>query len=884
VECNPKGHLGANGNLTMQPLPPKGFLTFFRWYCHPRLIDHIEGDLIENYRHRLRKGSKTKADLKFILDVLLLFRPGIIRPRHGYETLNPYDMYKNYFKIAFRVFDKERMYSLINVGGLALGFTCCLLIYLFVNDELSYDKFHVNADRIYRISSAYMRQGRWEPYASNSWRTAELIGKNYPEVEELVRIMPDNGEMFEYSDKRILETRIAWVDDNFLRVFNFPIIKGNSQNALKGPNKVVITESVAQKYFGNEDPVDKVFKVDDSHFELQVSGVMRDMPSNSHFHFDFLISGETLRQVVPEDLYKEVGWDSQRVYAKLAAGTDIKLVETTFPAFIDKNLDYLKSSAFKLFFQPLLSIHLESNIGSEFESNGSTTRIYTFSVIALFILIIACVNYMNLTTAKSLRRAKEVGVRKVMGAKRPDLFGQFLIESFLMTGVALVIALTLFVIVLPDFNQFAGKAIPRAVILNPQVAIGLLLSFTAIGLITGLYPAAMLSSFNPMNTMKKVERVGWGGFVLRRGLVVVQFIITISLIAASAVVFNQWNFMKTKSLGVNDDMIVSVPLQTMDRHKVDAMTHSILANAAITKAGYSNLSMPGWIRNSTVYRAQDVNVDNEVNKSMKVIRIDDGFFQTIEAEIVEGRNFSRNWPADSGAIMLNQSALVQLGWKEGVGKWMEVGQRRYTVVGVVKDFHFESLHRKIPPTIFLYQPLNVNYAYLKLAKNNIALALSHIQQVFSEFEPKRDFTYTFMREDVERQYESEEKFTQVFSMFTALAIIIACLGTFGLISFTAERKSKEIGIRKVLGASVGNVSFMLIREFVFLLIVASIIAWPVTFYFLNGWMDGFIYRISINAVPFVLATVLATIIVVLTTGFRAFRAALANPVESLRSE
>ncbi|HWA34579.1 MAG TPA: FtsX-like permease family protein, partial [Cyclobacteriaceae bacterium] len=509
--------------------------------------------------------------------------------------------------------------------------------------------------------------------------------------------------------------------------------------------------------------------------------------------------------------------------------------------------------------------------------------VYTFSVIAIFILVIACVNYMNLTTAKSLRRAKVVGMRKVMGAKRPDLLNQFLIESFLMTGAAVLIALAIFTIILSEFNQFAGKAIPRDILLRPDVSLSLLIAFVVIGLLTGLYPAMMLSSFKPLNSMKGRGESG-GSFALRRGLVVVQFIITVGLIAASVIVYDQWDYMKNKSLGINQDMVISVPLQTMDRRQVDAFTNELLANASILRAGFSNLSMPGWIRNSVGYRAQDVNVDNEVNKSMKLIRIDAGFFPTIEAAIVDGRNFSKDTPADSAGMILNESAVAQLGWKDAIGKWVEFGQRRYTVVGVIKDFHFESLHRMIPPTMFLYQPMNVNYAYIKIAKDNAASALAHVQQVYSKFEQKRDFTFTFVSEDVERQYVAEEKFTQVFSVFTVLAIIIACLGTFGLISFTAERKSKEIGIRKVLGASVGNVSFMLIREFMILLTVASIVAWPLTWYFLNGWMNGFVYRTSITAGPFILATALAMFILILTTGFRVFKAAVANPVEALRSE
>ncbi len=827
------------------------------------------------------------ADLKFILDVLLLFRPGIIRPREAHQSINLYAMYKNYFVIAFRVFNRERMYSLINLCGLAIGFTCCLLIYLFIRDELSFDKFHQDADRIYRVSSAYMRQGRWEPYASNSWRTAELIKKNYGEVEQLVRVMPDDEEMFEYNDKKILETRIAWVDDNFLSLFNFPLIKGSSIDALKGPNKVVISESTANKYFGDENPIDKVFKVEGGGgpFELQVSGVIRDMPFNSHFHFDFLISGETLVKIAPEGLFKNVGWDSQRVYIKLAPGADVAQMEATFPDFVNNNLDFWKSTSFKLFLQPLLSLHLKSNLGLELEPGGSMIRVYTFSAIAVFILVIACVNYMNLTTARSLRRAKEVSVRKVMGAKQPDLLAQFLMESFIVTAAAMAIAIILLAILLPYFNQFAGKEILIGVLLNSTIITNLAISLVVIGLATGLYPALMLSSFDPLGGIKGSEHAGRGGFALRKALVVLQFVITIGLIASFGIVYKQWNFMRTKSLGIDQDRIITVPLQTMPRENIGAFTNELLANASIARVGYCNFQMPGWIRNSTGYHAEGVPLDEEVNKSMKVIRIDHGFFPTIAAEILDGRNFSKDSPADSAAIILNESAVLQLGWKDGaIGKWIAIGEERFTVVGVVKDFHFESLHRQIPPTMFFFRPMDINFAYLKIARENVAASLSFVGEVFSKFEPNRDFQFSFLRDDVQRQYATEEKFTQVFSVFTVLAIIVACLGTFGLISFTAERRSKEIGIRKVLGASVGNVSFMLIREFIILLAVASAIAWPVTWYFLNDWIEGFVYRIHIDVVPFLAATILATIIVTLTTGFRAFKAAIANPIHSLRSE
>jgi putative ABC transport system permease protein len=867
----------------MNKLPPRLLMNFFRWYCHPRLVNHIEGDLIEVYRRRLKKTSRKVADLRFLMDVLLLLRPGIIRPAR-FRTLNQFGMYKNYLTITFRVFNRERLYSLINISGLAMGFTCCMLIYLFVRDELRYDKFHQDADRIYRISAAYMRQGQWEPYASNSWKTGELIKSNYSQIETLVKFMPDDGVLFEAGGKKIIEDHLVWADDNFFSLFNFPLKQGKSTDALKGMNKVVISESTAAKYFGNEDAIGKVFMIEGGQAELQVSGIMHDMPSNSHFHYDFVISGETLKQVVPEGLFTNVGWDSQYIYVKLEPEADPRKIEATFPDFVNKNLEFLKSDNFMMFMQPLLSIHLQSNIGRELEVNGSLNYVYIFSVIALFILAIACVNYMNLTTARSMRRAKEVGMRKVFGAKRPDLFGQFLTESFITTGIAIVLALLLSSLLLPSFNDFSGKHIPQPILFTPRMIEILFGALIVIGFVAGLYPALVLSSFKPLNSMKTAFGAGKSAFNFRKGLVLLQFVISIGLMAASAIVFNQWNFLRTKSLGINQEMVLSVPLQTMDRKQLEAFTQQVENDPSIIKTGFSNMRMPGWIGNSTSYTAQDIEANKEVNKSMKIIRIDFDFFPTIEASIIEGRNFSRDFPSDSLAVIINESAVSQLNWKDPVGKWMEFNGKRFTVVGLVKDFHFESLHRKIPPTIFLYSGRSVNYMYAKIDGKHIPATIDHIKKTYSRFVTDRDFTFTFLNEDIAHQYEGEEKFAKVFSIFTGLAIVIACLGTFGLISFTAERKSKEIGIRKVLGASVGNVSFLLIKEFVILLLVASAIAWPITWYFLEVWIDDFVYRTSINAMPFILATLLAALIVVATTGFRAIRAALANPVDSLRNE
>jgi len=846
------------------------------------MVDYIEGDLMEVYSRRLNQSGKRKADIKFIIDVLLLFRPGIIKPAGRSNNLNSYDMFKNYFSVMLRVFNKEKLYSMINVFGLALGFTSCMLIYLFIRDELSYDKFHWDNDRLYRISAAYMRQGVWEPYATNAWKTAELIKTNFREIEKMVKISTSEA-LFEYEDKRIYEQKIAWVDDNFFEVFNFPLVKGSAADALKGTNKVVISESTARKYFGAEEPLGKVFEVDDRSIQLQVSGVMRDMPPNSHFHLDILMSGETLKQVAPAALFTSVGWDSQHVYIKVGPEFNQARMEAAFPNFINNNLDFWKSTSFKLFLQPVNSIHLQSNIGLELEPNRSMNQVYIFGAIAFFILVIACINYMNLTTARAARRSKEVGMRKALGARRADLISQFLTESMIMTFLAILISFAMAMLLLPVFNEFAGKLILKSTLFNPGILITLITASILIGLASGIYPSLVLSSFKASNNSKGIDAGVRSGVVFRKGLVVLQFTISIGLIAASATAFQQWDFLKRKDVGYNKEALISIPLQTMDVNHFSTFKNELFSNAAIKKVGFSDMKMPGWISHSNGYTAQDAQQDEEVQKTMKIIRIDFDFLPTIETQIISGRNFSAG--ADStSSIILNESAVAQLGWTDPIGKWIESNGQRFYVVGLVKDFHFETLYRKIPPIIFVPSVNNFSWVYVKIDQKDMPATLKHIEKTYSKFVTNRDFSYSFVDDDIEQQYGADKKFTEVFTLFTILGIVIACLGTFGMISFSAERKSKEIGIRKVLGASVGNVSYLLIREFIILLIVASCIAWPLTWYFLNAWIQKFIYRTSIGITPFIVATLIAAFIVVLTTGFRAMKAALANPIYSLKDE
>ncbi|MCB0852129.1 MAG: ABC transporter permease, partial [Bacteroidetes bacterium] len=486
-----------------------------------------------------------------------------------------------------------------------LGFTFCLMIFLFIKDELSYDHFHQNKEQIYRVAAAYLRQGVWEPYSTNSWKTGEVLKTQYPEIEELVRIN-DTEAIVEFGDKRFEENRMAIVEENFLDVFSFSLISGKRSEVLKGTNKVVISESIASKYFGTEDPVGKIFQIDDGQIQLQISGVMEDMPSNSHFHFDFLISGETARQIAPESMFTNVGWDSQYIYIKVSKEFDPLAMEASFPTFINEHLDPFTAGNFKLFLQPLLDIHLHSDNGTELESNGNINFIYIFSVIALFILIIACVNYMNLTTARSMKRAREVGMRKVLGAGKLNLIGQFLSESFLMAFIALLFAYCMTWVLLPNFNAFALKEIPRSVLFEPGILLSLLYAFVLIGLVSGIYPAFFLAAFKPLNTIKGNQTTGKYSLGLRRGLVVLQFVISIGLIASTAIVFKQLDFLRNKELGINKESIVAIPLQAMDRSELGAFKSELQSHNSIIKTGVSNMKLPGWIGSSTAYKAQDV--------------------------------------------------------------------------------------------------------------------------------------------------------------------------------------------------------------------------------------------------------------------------------------
>ncbi len=802
-------------------------------------------------------------------------------------------MFKNYMKIAFRNLKLHKGFSFINISGFAIGLTCCLLILLYVKDELSYDRFHEDSHRIYRLGAEYWREGRWEPYASNAWITGDLFKNAYAEVEELVRIR-GRSDIVRYKNVRSEESAIAEVETSFFKLFSFKLLEGNPENVLNEPYSVVVSEEIAEKYFGSENAIGKTLEFNDGEFNLNVSGVMKNMPQNSHFQANILISGATSRQINNQNMFTSKGWDSQFIYFRLPEGYDYTIIEKILPQFVSDHMGpYITPKIFQLTIQPLEDIYLKVNVGNEIGTNSSISYVYIFSTIAFVTLLIACINYMNLSTARSSSRAKDVGMRKVVGAQRHQIFKQFISESVLVSVISMVIALALVYLLLPAFNQFTGKSLSVFQLTGSLYISMFLVSLIIISIASGSYPAFFLSSFQPVNIIKGVLSKGTSGTSMRRTLVVFQFGISSILIISSFIIYSQLSYLRDKDLGINKERLISVPMQTLNRSQIDVVKDELEKIPQVVSVGASHIQMPGWLSNSALFKAEGIEVDPNSRLSMKIVNVDFDFFKTIDAQILLGRDFSREFPSDPDlGIILNETAVKQLGWENPLDKMFQVGfpdennpkSPKSRVIGIVKDFHFESLHRRIAPIIFDLRPTRLNYFYIKINEQDITGTVGKIRSVYEQFVTDRDYVYTFIDERIHQFYNGEEKFLEVFSIFTSLAIFIACLGIFGLASFTAEKRTKEFGIRKVLGASSNSIIMLLIREFVLLVLISNLLAWPVAYYFMNNWLTEFTYKTAINPVVFILTMFLAMIIAILTVMYQGLKASTANPADSLRYE
>lgn len=803
-------------------------------------------------------------------------------------------------KFFFRSLTRNKVFSAINISGLAVGLATCLLIMLYIIDESSYDKHHKDADRIFRVASIAGKSN--DSWAAAPAPLAAALQADLPEVEQSARLLtfPDIKKfIITYkggaTPKQFVETDGYYVDASFFNIFSYHFAQGNPSTVFTRPNSIVISTQMATRFFGKEDPVNKALLVHTpfGDFNYTVTGVFEPTNTPSHIPSNFFLSMQN------NDMAKFVNnltnWATTNIfftYIKVKEGTDRKLFEKKLQPFFDKRAGAdIKAAGFTktLFLQPVTDIHLHSSIGNELASNGNIIYLYILGSIAGFILLIACINFMNLSTAKSEQRAREVGVRKVLGAQKHSLVLRFLGESFLLCLISLILALVLAWLLLPLFNSLTQKQLRS---FDSPVLILVIAALALIsGLLAGLYPSFYLSAFKPVSVLKGKVRNHISATAIRKGLVIFQFTVSVCLILGAIVIWKQMEYLKVQELGFNKEHQISIPMQFENtEEKYTALKNELLLNPAIKKvtAGSTYPGIPNI--NDMLFYAEGKTVHESIDIHLAAIEND--YVETLGMHVLHGRTFSQNFTADSNAIILNEAALKQLGYDPAtaVGRSIhftfENVNYSMNIVGVLKDFNFESLHKSIQPFGFATRFFANKYSYTiaSLNSNDYPKLIATIQAAWQKAIPNTPFEYSFIDQDFQRNYEKEERTSQIIMYFTCIAIVIACLGLFGLAAFSAEQRTKEIGIRKVLGASVSNVATLLSKDFLKLVVIAIAIASPIAWIAMNYWLQNFAYRTGISWWMFAIAGAAAITIALLTVSYQAIKAGLANPVKSLRAE
>jgi len=802
-------------------------------------------------------------------------------------------MFKNYLKTAWRNIRKNKLFSFINILGLSIGIATCFIIMLYVQDELSYDKFNVHASNIARIEFHAVMDGGKIDEAGVMAPVAQTMKKDFPEVQDATRLVPFGLPKVTYQNKNFKDDRFALVDPNFFNIFSLHFIEGNANTALQQPHTIVLTKTTAAKYFGKENAIGKTLAFNNSDL-YKVTGIINDVPSNSHFHFDMFGS--------------MTGWEQSKsdswmfgqfyTYLLLKPRTNYAKLQSEFPVMVEKymgpgiqqsmgvSLEQLRTKGNELGFvlQPLTSIHLYPRATTELEPGGNVNYVYIFAAIAIFMLIVACINFINLSTASASKRAKEVGVRKVAGSGKVQLISQFLSESMLITLFALIIALALVQLALPAFNNISGKHLSFDI--KPVLAfivLGLL-----VGIMAGIYPAFYLSSFKPITVLKGKLISNNKSFGLRSSLVIFQFFISVGLIISTIVVYQQMKFIQNKKLGYDKEQIITLPNSYALGKNEQVYKQQMLKDPQIIDATVSfyKPAGPTYNNNALVYPEGH---DNNILRATG-FHVDEHYIPTFGMQMAAGRNFSPAFTTDSLGMVINESAAKALGWNTNtaVGKTIvSINSDRgnnipFHVVGVVKDFNFKSLHEPVTPLIMTLEP--EGGLIFRIKTTDIAALLATMKRQWDSYNTDEPFTYTFMDDLFNKTYSAEQKTGTILNIFSVLIILVACLGLFGLVTYTAEQRRKEIGIRKVLGASVSQVSKMLSKEFLKLVLIASLIAFPVAWWAMNKWLQSFAYRVHISWWIFFVAGLTALLIALLTVSFQAIKAAIANPVKSLRTE
>jgi len=796
-----------------------------------------------------------------------------------------YVMIKNLLLVAIRNFKKDKWYSLINILGLMIGISFSLFLIFYVRDELSYDRYNVKADRIYRVVSFIKEPEReLSKNASTQFVLVPQLKTDYPEVEEAVRMVGFGTRLFKNGTTNLYEDKIFYTDSNVFRVFTYPFIEGDPRTALVEPNSMVLTESVATKYFGKTEGVVGRTLLNDQGKPLKVTGVIKDVPTNSHLIFNALISISSL----PKDFANSWGGFGPYSYVLLRPNTDAAAFEKKLLPLYDKFMAPIFAPFnVKIHYglQPITSIHLHSQFKNEPEELGSMSYIYIFSAVALFMLLIACINYMNLTTARSARRAKEIGIRKVTGSSRGRLVLQFLVESVLISLVAMLLSLVLIALFLPAFNALSGKSIAFANLLRRDTLLILIGVMVFVGLLGGSYPAFYLSRFNPVTVLKGSLSRGSSNVTLRRVLVVTQFSIAMIMLICTLVVYKQLQYLRSADLGFSQQQVVSLKANANYdiRSKVFAFENALKKNRNIISTSTSQ-TVPG--KGSSFNLLSMETKKGFVQEGVANYSIDENYFKTLGMRIIKGRNFT-GLSDTLHSIIVNEAMAKRYGWDEPIGKRVkypgDTSSFAFEVVGVVKDFNQESMYSGIAPLILFYSPNN-NRIEVKVRSQDVQSTLGDIAAAWKSNFPDLPFSYTFLDNDFYSQYSADQKRGKIFTAFSGLTILITCLGLLGLIAFTTEQRQKEISIRKVMGAGVGQIVPMITRNFLFLVGISCFIAFPVAFLFMDNWLKLFSYNTGLTVTPFLIAALTVLGITLLTVIFHSVRAAVANPVKGLRSE
>src|SRR5450432_504800 len=773
-------------------------------------------------------------------------------------------MIRNYFKIAWRNLMKYKFISFINLFGLTVGLTCCLLIATYIINELSYDKYNKNGENIYRITRTFNNS---EGIVSLRLSTISppfgyYLPTDFPEIKKMTRLLNNGTTPMKYKDKLISETNVYFADGNLFDVFTLDVLKGNPKTALIEPFSAMLSEETARKYFGNEDPLNKVLRANNQ-FDVKVTGVYKGFPSNSYMHPGMLVSFSTLNDSAvygENNLRTNWGNNSFFTFIELPDHYDVKRMIAQFPAFVDRRMDHkdyggqIPSKFTKLGLQKLTDIHLYSHTDYEAEPNGDIFRVYIFSIIAIFILLIACINYMNLSTARSVLRAREIGIRKVIGARKKEIIAQFLSESVFIAWAAIIISIALLFLAFPWLSKVSGQQLSVHMLAKWQILVPIFLTPFVVGVVSGMYPALFMSSFQPVKTLKGLLKTGSGNISFRKVLVITQFAISIVLIITTIIVSQQLRYMQETSLGYDKEHLITIPYSNFINTSYETFRTELLENPDIRNVARSSRIPTGRLLDNMGASTYVGDSLKPVTADIKFLATDYDFIKTYGVHVVAGRNFSRSFSSDTSNFILNESAIQAIGWKspqEAVGKDFKYGQFKGRVIGVIGDFHFESLRQQIVPIVLVNPATSATDSYfnslsLKVSGNNMSNSLATVEKTWKKYLPEIPFRYTFLDENFTMLYKSEQQQGTLFTIFACIAIFIACLGLFGLSAFSITQRIKEIGVRRVLGARVDSIVRLLSMEFLKLVLIASIIAFPLAWFAMTHWLQDFAYRIPIH--------------------------------------